>query len=71
MVILFLCSLLQADVLTVKNAVSSAVDIMQAMGSSVCHLLSKVSSEGPVISTTIVHNSSTITLVVLISSKLG
>ena len=34
--------LLQADVLTVKNAVSSAVDIMQAMGSSVCNLLTKV-----------------------------
>ncbi|PWZ21271.1 AUGMIN subunit 8 [Zea mays] len=32
----------KADVLTVKNAVSSAVDIMQAMGSSVCHLLSKL-----------------------------
>ena len=32
----------KADVLTVKNAVSSAVDIMQAMGSSVCNLLSKL-----------------------------
>lgn len=32
----------KADVLTVKNAVSSAVDIMQAMGSSICHLLSKL-----------------------------
>uniref|UniRef100_A0A0D9VM35 AUGMIN subunit 8 n=1 Tax=Leersia perrieri TaxID=77586 RepID=A0A0D9VM35_9ORYZ len=32
----------KADVLTVKNAVSSAVDIMQAMGSSVCYLLSKL-----------------------------
>jgi hypothetical protein len=53
MVILLLCSLLQADVITVKNAVSSAVDIMQAMRSSVCHLLSKVSYEGPYISITI------------------
>ncbi|KAM0861490.1 hypothetical protein ACQ4PT_045842 [Festuca glaucescens] len=32
----------KADVLTVKNAVSSAVDIMQAMGSSVCNLLTKL-----------------------------
>ncbi|GJM87108.1 hypothetical protein PR202_ga03032 [Eleusine coracana subsp. coracana] len=32
----------KADVLTAKNAVSSAVDIMQAMGSSICHLLSKL-----------------------------
>uniref|UniRef100_A0A0E0CSG8 AUGMIN subunit 8 n=1 Tax=Oryza meridionalis TaxID=40149 RepID=A0A0E0CSG8_9ORYZ len=32
----------KADVFTVKNAVSSAVDIMQAMGSSVCYLLSKL-----------------------------
>ncbi|KAG8059153.1 hypothetical protein GUJ93_ZPchr0002g25613 [Zizania palustris] len=32
----------KADVLTVKNAVSSAVDIMQAMGSSICYLLSKL-----------------------------
>jgi hypothetical protein len=38
--------LLQADVLTVKNAVSSAVDIMQAMGSSVCNLLTKVKVKG-------------------------
>lgn len=28
--------------LSMKNAVSSAVDVMQAMGSSICHLLSKV-----------------------------
>jgi hypothetical protein len=39
--------LMQADILTVRNAVSSAVDIMQAMGSSVCNLLSKVSTRGP------------------------
>ncbi|CAL9170973.1 unnamed protein product [Musa hybrid cultivar] len=32
----------RADVLSMKNAVSSAVDVMQAMGSSICHLLSKV-----------------------------
>ncbi|XP_072978615.1 AUGMIN subunit 8-like [Typha angustifolia] len=32
----------RADVLAVKNAVSSAVDVMQVMGSSVCYLLSKV-----------------------------
>ena len=51
MVIVLLCSFLQADVLTVKNAVSSAVDIMQAMGSSICHLLSKVSLKGPFTST--------------------
>ncbi|CAD5186281.1 unnamed protein product [Musa acuminata subsp. malaccensis] len=30
------------DVLAVKNAIGSAVDIMQAMSSSICHLLSKV-----------------------------
>ncbi|XP_073011170.1 AUGMIN subunit 8-like [Typha latifolia] len=30
------------DMLDLKNAVSSAVDIMQAMGSSICYLLSKV-----------------------------
>jgi len=51
MLIVLLCSFLQADVLTVKNAVSSAVDIMQAMGSSICHLLSKVSLKGPFTST--------------------
>jgi hypothetical protein len=39
--------LMQADILTVRNAVSSAVDIMQAMGSSVCNLLSKVSTRDP------------------------
>lgn len=32
----------QAAVVDVKNAVSSAVDVMQAMGSSIAHLLSKV-----------------------------
>jgi hypothetical protein len=37
----------KADVFTVKNAVSSAVDIMQAMGSSVCYLLSKVELKDP------------------------
>ena len=54
MLIVLLCSLMQADVLTVKNVVSSAVDIMQAMGSSICHLLSKVSLKGPFTSTAIV-----------------
>lgn len=34
----------QADILEVKHAVSSAVDVMQSMGSSICSLLSKVSS---------------------------
>lgn len=33
---------IQADVLSARNAVSSAVDVMQAMGSSICYLLSKV-----------------------------
>ncbi|WOL08623.1 AUGMIN subunit 8-like [Canna indica] len=32
----------KADVTDVKNAVSSAVDVMQAMGSSICQLLFKV-----------------------------
>ncbi|KAG0461646.1 hypothetical protein HPP92_021607 [Vanilla planifolia] len=32
----------RADVRAVRNAVSSAIDIMQAMGSSVCYLLSRV-----------------------------
>lgn len=35
-------SLLQADVYNVKDAISSAVDVMQAMASSICLLLSKV-----------------------------
>jgi QWRF family len=34
--------ILQANVLAMRNAVSSAVDIMQATGSSICFLLSKV-----------------------------
>lgn len=33
---------LQADIDSLKAAVSSAVDVMQAMGSSVCSVLSKV-----------------------------
>ncbi|KAJ6794280.1 AUGMIN subunit 8-like [Iris pallida] len=32
----------RADVRAVKNAISSAVDVMQAMGSSICYLLSRV-----------------------------
>lgn len=32
----------KGDVRSVKNAVSSAVDVMQAMGSSICYLLSRV-----------------------------
>ncbi|KAJ8471666.1 hypothetical protein OPV22_026009 [Ensete ventricosum] len=32
----------KAAVVDVKNAVSSAVDVMHAMGSSICHLLSKL-----------------------------
>ncbi|KAJ0973718.1 hypothetical protein J5N97_015683 [Dioscorea zingiberensis] len=32
----------KADILEVKHAVGSAVDVMQAMGSSICSLLSKV-----------------------------
>lgn len=35
----------RADMRAVKNAISSAVDVMQAMGSSICYLLSRV--EGP------------------------
>lgn len=31
-----------ADVISLKNAVSSAVDVMQGLGSSVCRMLSKV-----------------------------
>lgn len=45
--VMLMMYLLQADVFTVKNAVSSAVDIMQAMGSSVCYLLSKVELKDP------------------------
>lgn len=33
---------LQGDIQTIKAAVCSAVDIMQAMGSSICHILSQV-----------------------------
>ena len=36
------CLISQADLLEVKDAISSALDIMQAMGSSICSLLSKV-----------------------------
>ncbi|XP_010929174.1 AUGMIN subunit 8 isoform X2 [Elaeis guineensis] len=32
----------RADMLSMKNAVSSAVDVMQTMGSSICYVLSKV-----------------------------
>lgn len=32
----------KADMHAVKNAISSAVDVMQAMGSSICYLLSRV-----------------------------
>ena len=39
---LFPILLLQADVHNVKDAISSAVDVMQAMASSICLLLSKV-----------------------------
>ncbi|WOK96298.1 AUGMIN subunit 8 isoform X1 [Canna indica] len=34
----------RADVITIRNAISSAVDVMQAMGSSICYLLRKVNS---------------------------
>ncbi|THU59998.1 hypothetical protein C4D60_Mb07t07990 [Musa balbisiana] len=40
----------RADVFAVKNAVSSAVDVMQAMGLSVCYLLSKVKNTQSMIS---------------------
>lgn len=33
---------MQADIQDVKNAVGSAVDIMQTIGSSICSLLAKV-----------------------------
>ncbi|XP_020265791.1 AUGMIN subunit 8-like isoform X2 [Asparagus officinalis] len=32
----------RVDVRSIKNAISSAVDVMQAMGSSICYLLSRV-----------------------------
>lgn len=37
-----LCILFQADVLNVKDAICSAMDVMQAMASSICLLLPKV-----------------------------
>lgn len=37
-----LCILLQADVLNVKDAICSAMDVMQAMASSICLLSPKV-----------------------------
>ncbi|XP_078157815.1 uncharacterized protein LOC144553503 isoform X2 [Carex rostrata] len=39
----------KANVLEVRNAVSSAVDIMQAMGSSICYLLSKVENRNSLV----------------------
>lgn len=40
--ILFLGSLSQADIQNVKDAICSAVDVMQGMASSICSLLTKV-----------------------------
>lgn len=40
--ILFLSSLSQADIQNVKDAICSAVDVMQGMASSICSLLTKV-----------------------------
>ncbi|XP_020242842.1 QWRF motif-containing protein 2-like, partial [Asparagus officinalis] len=40
----------RADLQKVKDAVSSAVDVMQAMGSSICSLLSKVEGTNSVLS---------------------
>ncbi|URE17013.1 hypothetical protein MUK42_12356 [Musa troglodytarum] len=40
----------RADVFAVKNTISSAVDVMQAMGLSVCYLLSKVKNTQSMIS---------------------
>ncbi|XP_065016562.1 QWRF motif-containing protein 2-like [Musa acuminata AAA Group] len=40
----------KADLLEVKDAISSALDIMQAMGSSICSLLSKVEGMSNLIS---------------------
>lgn len=37
-----LCILLQADLLNVKDAICSAMDVMQAMASSICLLSPKV-----------------------------
>lgn len=41
----FLC--LQANVRDVRNAISSAVDVMHAMGPSICYLLPKVEGTYP------------------------
>ncbi|KAJ6816049.1 QWRF motif-containing protein 2-like [Iris pallida] len=40
----------KADLQEVKDAVGSAVDVMQAMGSSICSLLSKVEGTGSLVS---------------------
>uniref|UniRef100_A0A1D1YSZ6 Mediator of RNA polymerase II transcription subunit 17 n=1 Tax=Anthurium amnicola TaxID=1678845 RepID=A0A1D1YSZ6_9ARAE len=40
----------RADIHAVKDAISSAVDVMQAMGSSICHLLSMVEGTNSVVS---------------------
>ncbi|CAN6450304.1 unnamed protein product [Victoria cruziana] len=40
----------KADVQDVKEAVGSAVDVMQTMGSSICHLLSKVEGMNTLVS---------------------
>lgn len=39
---MFLGSLSQADIQNVKDAICSAVDVMQGMASSICSLLTKV-----------------------------
>jgi hypothetical protein len=39
---MFTFVLLQADIESLKAAICSAVDVMQAMGSSICSLLSRV-----------------------------
>lgn len=46
----------QADILEVKDAIGSAVDMMQAMRSSICSLISKV----------IIPNAFLIVLIVLV-----
>ena len=38
------CFFKQVDAVSLKNAVISAVDVMQGLGSSVCSMLSKVNS---------------------------
>ncbi|KAG9445416.1 hypothetical protein H6P81_016756 [Aristolochia fimbriata] len=40
----------KADVQMVKDSISSAVDVMQAMGSSICHLLSRVEEMNSLVS---------------------